>query len=67
MLEKSKEFSRYCQKLMEAPEPPSAMASEAVWRPKTRLNAPRLKSAGRRLAEFAASDPLVERAVRRTQ
>src|SRR5688500_8236801 len=65
--EKMIELRRYSQKLMAAPEPPSATASAGLWRPSTRLKAPNVKSAGSRLADCEASAPLVDSAVRRTQ
>src|SRR5687768_13905169 len=60
------ELRRYSQKLMAAPEPPSATASAGLCRPSTRLNAPKVKSAGSRLADWDASALLVDSAVRRT-
>src|SRR5690349_10808443 len=52
---------------MAAPEPPSATASAGVCRPKTRLKAPKVNSAGRRLLALVASALLVDSAVRSTQ
>jgi len=67
MEEKMIELRRYSQKLMSAPDPPSARASAGDCSPKTRLKAPKLNSAGRRLAALAARALLVDSAVRRTQ
>ena len=64
---KMTEFRRYSQKLMAAPEPPSAMASSGLCSPRTRLKAPRLKSAGSRLLAFEAREALLDSAVRSIQ
>jgi hypothetical protein len=62
-----RELRRNSQKLTEAPEPPCAIASAVVARPRTRSKAPKVKSAGRRLVEFAARAFVLDRAVRRIQ
>ena len=65
---KSNEFNRYCQKLMEAPEPPSAMASAGDLQAEDALERAKVEIRGETgLPRLAARDPLVERAVRITQ
>src|SRR4051794_41772041 len=65
--ETTTEFRRYSQKFSAAPDPPSAWACSTELSPRTRLNGPKVKSAGRNDPEWLASARVFDSAVRSIQ
>ena len=61
------ELRRYDQKLIDAPDPPSASASCVVASPSTRWYAPRVKSTGSSDPGSLPSETVVESEVRSIQ